>query len=313
MAIHIPVGTAQYGTLFHRRGGSSSTTFWFLGYFPLIPIGGERHLVDERGVVHTESRLFLPSLLLALFNSWGLVALLFLFNRAFFESGHTMAKTVQALAMGGALFTSWVWGGGRWRFPEERRATFIKAAVLSVVALVGGAVLVTETLDSVRSQAEHQLDGLSPLDRMKVLATDLKTQADRERAEGQRSFERSCSEGDQSACVRAARPLEATDLAKAQAVYQRACEANVGLGCSFLGLTYRYAATPNLSEARRLMTRACDLKDGFGCYHLGSMAQLGSGAARDPAAAAAFFKLGCEFGYQPSCKEAGLGTRQTVR
>lgn len=86
MAIHLPIGTAQYGTLFHRRGGSSSTTFWFLGFFPLIPIGGERHVVDERGVVHTESRLFLPSLLLALFNSWGLIALMFLFNRAFFES-----------------------------------------------------------------------------------------------------------------------------------------------------------------------------------------------------------------------------------
>lgn len=243
----------------------------------------------------------------------GLIALLFLFNRAFFESGHSVAKTVEALAMGGALFTSWVWGGGRWRFPEERRATVIKAMVLAVVGLVGGAVLVTETLDSLRFQAEHQLDGLSPLDRMKVLATDLESLADRERAEGQRSFERSCSEGDQSACVRAARPLEATDLAKAKAIYQRACDANVGLGCSFLGLTYRYAATPNLPEARRLMARACDLKDGFGCYHLGSMAQLGAGAPRAPASAAAFFKLGCERGYQPSCKEAALGTRQTIR
>ena len=299
MAIHIPIGTAPYGTIFHRRGGSSSTLFWFVGYFPLIPIGGERHVADEHGVVHTESRISLPSLLLALFNSWGLIALLFLFNRAFFESGHTMTKTVQALVMGSALFTSWVWGGGRWRFPEERRATVIKALVLATLGVVVGGVLVSETLDSLRFQASHRLDGLSPLERMEVLATDLESLAARERADERRSMERSCGEGDQSACVRAARALEATDPAKANAVYQRACDANVGLGCSFLGLT-----TPNRDGARKLMKRACDLRDGFGCYHLGSMARLGSGVPRDLAAATSFFKLGCALGYQPSCKEA---------
>ncbi len=109
---------------------ASSRSSCAVASFPLIPLGGERNLVDERGAIQSESRLYLPSLLLALFNSWGLVALLILFNRAYFESGHTMEKTGAALAMMVLLFGSWIWGGGLWRVPGMGRRTAIMAAVL---------------------------------------------------------------------------------------------------------------------------------------------------------------------------------------
>lgn len=295
MAIQVPIGTALYGTLFHRNGGSSSTRFFFVGYFPLIPIGGERHLPDERGVIQSESRLFLPSLLLALFNSWGLIVLVHLVNRAFFQSGHTMEKTAAALVMGAALFTSWVWGGGQWRFPELRRQTIIKGLVLAVGGGAFGAVMVQETRASLQNS-------MRPEQGMQALQAQLKGLADTERAAAQQALDTSCSAGDQQACVRAARALEDKEPARARAIYLRACDAKVGLGCSFLGLMARYATKPDRALAWQLMTQACELGDGFGCFHLGDMAKLGSGAPRDLVAAAKSFKRGCDLGSQPSCK-----------
>lgn len=300
--VRIAVGTAHYGTIYHRRGGSSSTRFWFIAYFPLIPLGGERNLPDAQGFVRSESRLYLPSLLLALFNAWGLVALALLIQRAYFDSAHTMEKTAAALVMMGALFGSWIWGGGMWRFPEMRRHTLIKAGVLGAIGLVLGVVMVRETQESLRFQALHAQDGMTPTQKLEAMASSLKGLADEEKAARQGGYEASCSKGDQTACVQAARALEATDPAKAQGIYRRACDQSVGLGCSRLGLGLRYQSKPDLAQAWQLMKRACDLGDGFGCYHLGDMARLGSGTPRDPAAASAYFKHSCELGYAAACK-----------
>jgi TPR repeat protein len=299
--IRVPVGTAHYGTIYHRKGGSSSTLFWFIAFFPLIPVGGERNLVDERGVVQSESRIYLPSLLLALFNSWGLVALLILFNRAYFESGHTMEKTGAALAMMVLLFGSWIWGGGLWRVPGMGRRTAIMAAVLGAIGVGTGALLVTETQKSLEYQAAHATDGMSQEQRLAAMSKGLKSLADAQKAAEQGDLDAACKAGDQVACVKAARALEATDQAKAQEIYQRACDANIGLGCSRLGFLYRYQTKPDLAKALSLMKRACDLADGYGCWHLGEMHKLGSGVPRDPVAGAAFTKRACELKYPAGC------------
>lgn len=300
--IRVPVGTARYGTIYHRRGGSSSTLFWFIGYFPLIPLGGERHVADEHGIIHSEDRLYLPSLLLALLNSWGLVAFVVLAHRAYFQPAPTMEKTVTALVVMALLFMSWIWGGGLWRVPGMRRHTLIKAGVLGVVGAGLGAAMVHETRESLSYQAQGDTNAKTPDERLAALSTSLKTLADAEKGEKIKALDASCNQGDKTACVELAFAREAGDPEKALATYRSSCDAGVGRGCSRLGLSFRYRNKPDLAQAWQLMTRACDLGDGFGCFHLGEMSRLGSGAPRDPVAAAGHFKRSCELGYAAGCK-----------
>ncbi|MFO0757953.1 MAG: hypothetical protein U0359_15765 [Byssovorax sp.] len=300
--IRVPVGTAYYGTIYHRKGGSSSTRFWFIAYFPLIPLGGERNVADERGVIHSEDRIYLPSLLLALFNAWGLVAAVVLFHRAYFQAGHTMDKTIAALAMMALLFVSWIWGGGLWRVPGMLRRTLIMSGVLGAIGVGAGVLLVTETRASEEAQAQHATDGLTPEQKLKGAAAGLKALADQAKAARAEDLDASCAKGDKLACVEAAFAHESEDPAKALAAYQSGCDAGVGRGCARLGLSFRYRNKPDLAKAWQLMTRACDLGDGFGCYHLGDMSKLGSGTPRDPVAAAGYFKRGCDLGYAAACK-----------
>ncbi len=301
--VRIPIGTAHYGTIYHRKGGSSSTRFWFIAYFPLIPLGGERHVADEHGVIHSEDRLYLPSLLLALFNSWGLVAFVVLAHRAYFQSAPTMEKTVTALVVMALLFASWIWGGGLWRVREMRRHTLIKAGVLGMVGVGLGVAMVRETQESLNYRAQGEVNGKTPEQQLAVLSTSLKALANAEKGEKIKALDASCNQGDKTACVELAFARESEEPEKALATYRSSCDAGVGRGCSRLGVSFRYRNKPDLAQARQILTRACDLGDGFGCYHLGDMSRLGSGVPRDPVAAAGYFKQSCELGYAAGCKD----------
>jgi uncharacterized protein len=95
------------------------------------------------------------------------------------------------------------------------------------------------------------------------------------------------------------------DLAKAEPLLRRACNANVALGCGGLGSLL--GVKGNVKKARPLFEKACAMGDALSCESLGGLTM---GADRvtpppDPTAAArkanVYYKRACELGAGTAC------------
>ncbi len=309
--IRFTVGKSEYGTIFRKDGSSSSTIFWHLNHFPLIPLGG-RSIVDHDGARREESGFVLASLLLALFNAWGLVAVLVLGGLSW--SHHGFGITVAAVVLMTLVFTSWFWGGGLWRFAEMKKRNLWFGSSLLVVAAVVSTTLVGSMLSHQRFVAETEAGAgwakLSPEDRLKGLSALVGTMKTASEAGDRAQAKAECDAGKQAGCVALGKLYELgkdgpRDVAKAVALYQPACDAKELGGCARLGFLYRYGDGVKLDPVRaiQLLTPACDGGDGWACYHLGEMAAFGSGMPANPAAAAQFRQRGCQLGFAGACKK----------
>jgi TPR repeat protein len=95
------------------------------------------------------------------------------------------------------------------------------------------------------------------------------------------------------------------DLAKAEPLLRRACDANVALGCGGLGSFL--AVKGNVNKARPLFERACTMGDALSCESLGGLA-MGADQVKpppDPTAAAhkanVYYRRACELGSGDAC------------
>lgn len=80
------------------------------------------------------------------------------------------------------------------------------------------------------------------------------------------------------------------DLARAEALFQRACDAGDGRGCARLAWR-RMKKQPD--RALSLFERACDLGDLEACFDAAVSYASGSGTAKDPAKAVALYEKRC--------------------
>jgi|GEM_PF-5438458 len=308
--IKIAVGTGEYGIIYGKDGSSASTLFWHVAYFPVIPIGGRR-IVAHGGSSREESGLVPLSLLLALFNAWGLVALVVLGSMSW--SHHDPTVTVAAIALMLGLFVSWFAGGGVWRLADMQKRNLWWGGTLFVIAsLVStalGVTFVQDRANRAESESAARWAKTSPEDRLKALASMVGTLKAASEAGDRAEAKAKCDAGSWPDCVALGKLFELgkdgpRDIAAAVALYQRACDAHAQGGCARLGFLTRYGDGVKADPARavQLLTPACEATDGWACFHLGEMAAMGSGMPRDPAAATRFRQRGCELGFEGACK-----------
>jgi hypothetical protein len=95
------------------------------------------------------------------------------------------------------------------------------------------------------------------------------------------------------------------DLAKAEPLLRRACNAKWALGCGGLGSLL--AVQGNFEKARPLFEKACMMGDALSCESMGGLLMGADGAPRppDPTAAARkanlYYKRACELGSGTAC------------
>lgn len=120
--------------------------------------------------------------------------------------------------------------------------------------------------------------------------------------------EYNCAAGDYLDCQALAEAYEKgdgvdRDLAKALALFTRACEANGGWACAMVGSFHLSAkgVPADAAEAARWFSRACDAGHGWSCNRLGEMARDGEGIAKDPRRALALFEKACQAKEDAGC------------
>ncbi len=97
-------------------------------------------------------------------------------------------------------------------------------------------------------------------------------------------------------------------LARAAALYEKACDAGFGRGCASLGLAAQdgVGIPADPKRALELYRRGCDLGAGVGCFNIGLMYDSGSGVAVDHDRADAEFRKAIAV-YQKACDAGDQG------
>ncbi len=298
--VTVAYGQGEYGAIYHRDGRRSATRFFFINYFPLIPLGG------------ANGPFYLPSLLYALFNSWGLVALIVMLVRA--SNGRSTTATSVAIGFMVVLFVSWFWGGGSWRAPGMAKRNLVMGGVLMAVALAAGSYLTVETMAKQRRLAEEEAARIdrqtTPEQKANALLGMLGALQKASESGERARLKTLCDGGNLRSCTDHGQLLEngtdgARDPAQAAEIYRRTCTANEPYGCARLGFLTKYGTgIPfNAAAAFALFTKACDGGNGWGCYHLGEMTTSGLGTLKNPATAKAFYQRGCKLGFEGACNK----------
>ena len=111
---------------------------------------------------------------------------------------------------------------------------------------------------------------------------------------------RACRDGNQAACYWKARDEEP---AKRRALYQTACDANVGRACNELG--FFIARDGGGARAMELWKRACELGSKDGCDSLGTGWRDGVGGTVDARAALDAYERACRMHDATGCTNLG--------
>ena len=94
---------------------------------------------------------------------------------------------------------------------------------------------------------------------------------------------------------------------KAVPLYAKACELNSGSGCNNLGHMYKHGkgVAKDLARAVAIRRKSCDLNSASGCHNLANMVRDGVGVAQDRAEALRLYLKSCEKGSGSGCMRAG--------
>ena len=115
-------------------------------------------------------------------------------------------------------------------------------------------------------------------------------------------------------CVRIADSVAATNVPRAAALYQIACDRGDPVACTTLGV--RLSVGRGLPRERQrglsLLERGCGARAWGACTQLGAAWWTGDGRPHDPAHAVLLFRSACETGDLLACAWAGLATRDGV-
>ncbi|MCC6806134.1 MAG: sel1 repeat family protein [Deltaproteobacteria bacterium] len=117
-------------------------------------------------------------------------------------------------------------------------------------------------------------------------------------------FARLCEEqSDGAACYNASALLDDSEPVRGVRYLEKACSANVLLGCTDLGIALRegVGVARDPVRARTLLTKACRGAVGEACAELADMWAQGEGGAKDAAKAKTLKKAACDLGDEPSC------------
>ncbi len=97
---------------------------------------------------------------------------------------------------------------------------------------------------------------------------------------------------------------EKQDFSKARKYFEKACDLNIGDGCSGLGFLYGSGkgVEKDLTKAAYFYSKACELKEGDGCGALGALYYNGDGVKQDSKKAVALFEKACKLGYKKACE-----------
>lgn len=121
--------------------------------------------------------------------------------------------------------------------------------------------------------------------------------------------EAQCSKGDASSCDRfgtlvLAGKQGSPDRAKAQAAFEKACNAGYANGCTNLGVSLMIGK--DVAGAKTALDKACLRGSPRACNIVGTMALSGQGGPKDAARALRYFVKGCEGGDFGACTDAGF-------
>ncbi|WP_341847932.1 tetratricopeptide repeat protein [Helicobacter pylori] len=94
------------------------------------------------------------------------------------------------------------------------------------------------------------------------------------------------------------------DFSKARKYFEKACDLNNGLWCSFLGDLYRSGdgVKQDSIKAAQFYSKGCELNNSFGCGALGMLYENGQGVEKNSIKAAQFYSKACKLGNQKACE-----------
>ena len=118
-----------------------------------------------------------------------------------------------------------------------------------------------------------------------------------------------CQNGKAVTCVELALRAEATkDFERAATLYDKACNARVGAGCTGRGVLYNrgLGVANDAAQAATYYERGCNLGDMAGCSNLGTVYQFGTIGFSDPAKAASLYDRACANGHMDGCANLAL-------
>jgi TPR repeat protein len=127
-------------------------------------------------------------------------------------------------------------------------------------------------------------------------------------------LEKGCSGGYAPACTDLANALAfgswiAKDTARAQTLYDRACEAGAAFACMDGGLVYlrgSLGVAKDLAKGYQRLARACELGHSRGCVGAGEAVFKGLGVTKDETGAVSYFRRACEMGDAQGCHWLGM-------
>ncbi len=127
------------------------------------------------------------------------------------------------------------------------------------------------------------------------------------------AWNQGCQRGHAPGCLALANHLwnrsdRDNSIALIESLAMRACDADLGRGCLYLGFLHSQDAVPNASDAVAIerLRQACDLREGAGCTQLAIHLAQGIGVEPDPRQAFALFRDGCGLDDGLGCPNAGL-------
>ncbi|MBS1240045.1 MAG: hypothetical protein H6R45_751, partial [Proteobacteria bacterium] len=119
---------------------------------------------------------------------------------------------------------------------------------------------------------------------------------------------KACAAGDWRSCnsygISQGEFVESGEEKSATNAYlELACSHDYGLGCSNLGYRYEKGnyVIRDPERARALYAQSCELQYGGGCYNMASVLEDGIGGEKDLPGALSFYEKGCAFEHLDSC------------
>lgn len=123
-----------------------------------------------------------------------------------------------------------------------------------------------------------------------------------------------CDNGDAVSCAHlGVLRVKTNDVAGAQPLLQKACDAGVGRGCNGLGViaTKGLAGPPDPTTGVKLYQRACELGYANACHNVAFQLEQGQGVPKDVPTAMKIYERGCDGGNPVSCHNLGVLLHKT--
>ena len=125
-------------------------------------------------------------------------------------------------------------------------------------------------------------------------------------------YDRACRAGYGYGCteqgqLQYSKQLGGRNHAEALQLFERGCELSHRTGCRYAGYMYRKGEgqAQDHAKARAAYNRGCTLQDGISCFYAGYYEQTGKGGLADKAAARQAYEKGCSINSPDSCFNLG--------